>query len=77
MTAIHNIKDADGRRKAISEAWRALRPGGQILIFDILHAKSYLEDLRILGATDTDWAGPIVLWGPLGWRFKATKPCEA
>ena len=75
MTAIHNIENADGRREAISEAWRVLRPGGQILIFDLLHAKSYLQHLRELGAINTALIGPILLWGLPGWRFSATKPC--
>ncbi len=74
MTALHNIGDLDGRRKAVSEAWRVLRPGGQVLIFDIRHAKKYLQQLRELGAVDTALAGPILLWGPFGWRFRATKP---
>ncbi|AXC12167.1 hypothetical protein ACPOL_2863 [Acidisarcina polymorpha] len=76
MTAIHNIADAEGRRQAIAEAWRVVRPGGQILIFDIRHAKSYLQDLRTFGAIDTQHFGPIILWGPVGWRFSATKPVE-
>ena len=76
MTAIHNIGDTEGRHKAISEAWRVLRPGGQVLIFDIRHAKSYLQHLRNLGAVDTALAGPVMLWGPLGWRFSAMKPPE-
>ena len=74
MTAIHNIESAAGRRKAISEVWRVLRPGGQIHIFDIQHTNSYLRDFHTLGVTDTDLAGPIVLWGPFGWRFRALKP---
>ena len=73
MTALHNIPTADGRRKAISELWRVLRPGGQILIFDIRHARTYLKHLRDLGAISTTVAGPILLWGPLGWRLSATK----
>ena len=74
MTAIHNIPNAEGRRSAISEIWRVLRPGGQILVFDIRHAKLYLGYLRELGAIQTSLAGPILLWGPLGWRISATKP---
>jgi hypothetical protein len=54
--------------------WRVLRPGGQIHIFDIQHTNSYLRDFHTLGVTDTDLAGPIVLWGPFGWRFRALKP---
>jgi arsenite methyltransferase len=76
MTALHNIPDAAGRRKAIAEIWRVLRPGGQALIFDIRHAKTYLQHLRELGAAEIVLKGPIVLWGPLGWRFSATKPGE-
>jgi arsenite methyltransferase len=74
ITAIHNIEDTDGRRKAVSEMWRVLRPGGQLLIFDIRHARSYLQQLRDLGARDTALAGPIMLWGPIGWRSCAMKP---
>jgi arsenite methyltransferase len=74
MTAIHNIPDAAGRRNAISEAWRVLRPGGQILVFDIRHARSYFHQLREYGAVEATLKGPIVLWGPVGWRFIATKP---
>ena len=74
MTVIHNIPDAGGRREAIAEAWRVLRPGGQILIFDLRHARTYLRQLRDEGAIETTLHGPIILWGPVGWRFSATKP---
>ena len=73
MTAIHNIPDAEGRRAAIAEAWRVTRPGGQILVFDIRHARTYAAQLRALGA-DVTLKGPILLWGPIGWRFSAVKP---
>ncbi|WP_242440901.1 class I SAM-dependent methyltransferase [Streptomyces sp. CB02923] len=33
--AIHNIKEAEGRRKAVAEAARVLRPGGRLVIVDI------------------------------------------
>ena len=74
MTAIHNIPDATGRAAAIAEAWRVTRPGGQILIFDIRHARGYAAQLRRLGAADVRLSGPILLWGPIGWRFSATRP---
>ena len=73
MTAIHNIPDAEGRRAAIAEAWRVTKAGGQILIFDIRHARTYAAQLRALGA-DVILKGPILLWGPIGWRFSAVKP---
>jgi arsenite methyltransferase len=73
MTAIHNIPGAEGRRAAIAEAWRVTRPGGQVLIFDIRHARTYAAQLRALGA-EVQLTGPILLWGPIGWRFSAIKP---
>ena len=76
MTAIHNIPDASGRRAAISEAWRVLRPGGQFLIFDICRERTYLRQLRDKGAIQTTLKGPVLLWGPMGWRFSAIKSYE-
>jgi SAM-dependent methyltransferase len=77
MTTIHNIRDRTGRTAAIDEAWRVTRPGGQILIFDIRHARGYAAQLRAAGAIDVRMTGPILLWGPVGWRFSATKPAPA
>jgi arsenite methyltransferase len=74
MTAIHNIPDAAGRGKAIAELWRVTKPGGQILIYDIRHARAYAAQLRALGTADIEMSWPILLWGVLGWRFSATKP---
>jgi SAM-dependent methyltransferase len=74
MTVIHNIPDAAGRTAAIAECWRVTKPGGEILIFDIRHARKYAKQLRSLGATDVRMTGPILLWGPVGWRFAARKP---
>lgn len=73
MTALHNIPDKAGRTAAIAEAWRVTKPGGQLLIFDIRHARTYAAQLRALGA-EVILKGPILLWGPLGWRFSAVKP---
>jgi arsenite methyltransferase len=74
MTVIHNIPDAAGRTQAIAEMWRVLKPGGQILLFDIRHARTYLAQLRGLGAIEVRLSWPIFLWGLLGWRFAVTKP---
>ena len=73
MTALHNIPDKAGRIAAIVEAWRVTKPGGDILIFDIRHARTYAAQLRALGA-EVVLKGPILLWGPVGWRFSAHKP---
>jgi SAM-dependent methyltransferase len=73
MTALHNIPGKAGRIAAIAEAWRVTKPGGDILIFDIRHARTYAAQLRVLGA-EVRLKGPILLWGPIGWRFSAHKP---
>jgi SAM-dependent methyltransferase len=59
--AIHNIPDAAGRRAAIDEAVRVLRPGGRILIADLAETRSYLERLRSQGLPDATRSN-------LGWR---------
>jgi len=60
--AIHNIPSAAGRRKAIDEAVRVLRPGGRLLIADIRGTRQHEVRLRELGMND-------VARRPLGWRF--------
>ena len=52
--AIHNIRDAAGRAKAIDEAVRVLRPGGRILIVDINASREYEALLRQLGMAEVE-----------------------
>jgi len=59
--AVHNVARADARRTALAEAVRVLRPGGRLLVADVLHAREYADVLRALGARD-------VVVRPLGWR---------
>lgn len=67
--AIHNIKGTRRRDVAIDEAWRVLRPGGQLLIADIFQSHRYMKRLRLHGARNVGrrslgwrmwWSGPWV-----------------
>jgi arsenite methyltransferase len=59
---VHNISKVGDRRAAIEEAVRVLRPGGRLLIADIVRTGEYAERLRHLGIAD-------IRQVPLGWRF--------
>jgi len=71
--AVHNISGRAGREKAISEAVRVLRPGGQLMIVDVRATRQYQAQLARIGMNDV-----ARRW--LGWRFgmarlvTATKP---
>ncbi len=59
--AIHNIKSAAGRKAAISEAARVLRPGGRLVVADIRGVRDHAGQLRRLGMVE-------VATRRLGWR---------
>lgn len=60
--AIHNIPRHDGRRRALDEAVRVLRPGGRLAIADLWETRQHAEHLAELG-----WRG--VRRRNLGWRM--------
>ena len=73
MTALHNIPSAVGRCRAIEEALRVLRPGGTLLIFDILHTRKYAATAGSAGARHVWLSGLAVLWALPGWSMVAKK----
>lgn len=60
--ALHNIYEQAGRRKALEEIVRVLKPGGQLLLVDIRHAGEYADVLRTQGMQDVELSGPSFIF---------------
>jgi ubiquinone/menaquinone biosynthesis C-methylase UbiE len=47
--SIHNIPDREGRKQAMREVSRVLRPGGQIALLDFKYTAQYAADCASFG----------------------------
>ena len=60
--AIHNIPGHDGRRAALNEAIRVMKPGGRLAIADLMETKQHAEHLRAQGWREVEHSS-------VGWRM--------
>ena len=71
--ALHNIPDKRGRAAALREIARVLKPGGRLLIVDILHSSEYVKVLRDSGLADARRRLVSLLFIIPSFRIDATK----
>lgn len=72
--AIHNISGHEGRREAIREIVRALKPGGQVALSDLKSVGLYADELRKAGMKDVKISWPSLWTWPPSRTVTARKP---
>lgn len=66
--AIHNIPDRDGRRAAVREIARVLKPGAPVVLLDFRSTAEYERALRELGWTEVRRTGlRFTMFPPVRW----------
>ena len=64
--SIHNIRDQDGRAKAVREIARVLKPGGRVALQDFQCTDEYAQTLREMGWSDVERSELIAtMWPPV------------
>ncbi len=57
--AIHNVPTREGRREAIAEIVRVLKPGGRVALMDLKKTGQYARDLKDFGIAEARVSAPI------------------
>lgn len=60
--ALHALADDTERKQALSEAYRVLKPGGRVVIFDTAETGYYADVLRAFGAQGVSLSPWTFLW---------------
>jgi SAM-dependent methyltransferase len=74
--AIHNIPDHEGRRLAIREIVRTLKPGGRVVLSDLKSTGLYADELRKAGMRDVKISGMSFWTWPPSRTVTANRPEE-
>ena len=72
--AIHNVSSREGRREAIREIVRTLKPCGQVAISDMFSLDLYADELRNLKMNDVEISGLSFWTFPPARTVTARKP---
>lgn len=75
--AIHNVREHDGRRQAVREIVRVLKPGGQVALSDLKSTGLYADELRKTGMSRVSTSSPIFWTWPPTRIVTARKPFAA
>jgi SAM-dependent methyltransferase len=84
---LHNITSQEGRRQAVREIARVLKPAGCVALLDLRHTSDYVRVLRECGLPDArrtpvglflTWLFPLLTWGAVRfYRVTGKKEAQA